>query len=417
MRKKEVMDRFNLDKQFIFFLIQNIIIGICSLIDTGFGNQLGTDTICVLSAYTVLTWLIQAIYKIGSFAFNVVLKDAKLCLYIQTTISIILSIMMIIASNKLPYLYTLTNSQYELFKRVLIVHAILLPFEATGEYLKKYLILKCKNKLSMQGNIIFYTIMITTDAYVVYTSGDLSKLMLCTIICYTIYDGYIIIRSEILKESIKGITINRILELIKYGSDVSFDRITASLGVLVYNVYASKLGSQDYSIHAVCCSVAIFGEQFTNALYIYEIVKLKEYKDKTEKFKKCIHIAKKYIVMLVVSSYIMRTSLMVFMHGEVDIIRCVKYSMLYNTNILVLILYEPMKAYLMSCKETKYLRIGGILSIVSRIITAMTAYYSGLGLKMLGIVMTVDFGIRGVYYWYSSKCILRKEKLNRLGID
>lgn len=54
MKIKDFFIPHKIDRQFLFFLMQNVFVGICGMVDTGFGNHIDIDSVCVLPAYTVI---------------------------------------------------------------------------------------------------------------------------------------------------------------------------------------------------------------------------------------------------------------------------------------------------------------------------------------------------------------------------
>lgn len=174
--KKKIQDFFiphKMDRQFLFFLMQNVFIGICGMVDTGFGNRIDIDSVCVLAAYTVITWTTYHCYFIGAYAYRVVLDKAKMCFLIQVAAGIFCGIFVYTMSGKLPHLYDLTDNQYLLFTDCLKIHAISCPVRAITEFLSNYVEYNCKNKQSLIGNLIYYSAMIITDALVIFAGGNL----------------------------------------------------------------------------------------------------------------------------------------------------------------------------------------------------------------------------------------------------
>lgn len=403
-----------MDKQFLFFLIQNIFIGICGLIDTAFGNHIDLDSICVLSAYTVITWTTYCIYSIGSYAYRVVLDKAKSCFLIQVAASVVLGILLVLLSDRIPHIYSLTPEQYQLFSDCLRVHAISLPVLGIREFLGNYAEYLCKNRQAIRGNIILYGLMIITDAVVFYLHGNLVHLLVCTGICSLAYSVYMIFSTGFLREPFHPDWPD-IVQLLKYGRDTCIDRITGKVATIVFNIYASRLGTHLYSIHAVCYALGVFTENGTNALFTYQVVSLAG-QTNDDKFSACRKIARKYALFLLLLSYLICYVLLLFLHGNVDIKDCLFYTGVYCTEIIALLLYEPMKAYLTSMKETKYLRYGGIFGIFVRIPIALIGYYMGLGLFPFAIASTMDFAARGIYFYCCGRKIRRhlwKEGLER----
>lgn len=402
---------FKFNRQFMFFLLQNVFVGICGLIDTGFGNQINIDSVCVLSAYTVITWTTYCTYSIGSYAYRVVLSKAKSCFLIQVFVSVLLGILVYTLSPIIPHIYSLTDVQYTLFEQCLKIHAISCPILGIREFLSNYVEYQCKNKQAITGNVILYGTMIATDAFVICHHGSLAELLWFTLLCSLIYSVYELFFSGFLKEPFR-FDIYEIKELLKHGSNTCFDRIAGKVATIVFNIYVSKLGTGLYAIHSVCYAIGIFSENFTNALFTYEVITLAN--KSSYKFKYCIKIIQKYAIFLIIASYVICYGLLLFTHGAVPLQSCLLYTGLYCTEIFALLLYEPMKAYLTSVQQTHYLRYGGMVGIMVRIPITIIGYYAGMGLFIFSIASTIDFAARGVYFYICSKKFRRKSAIGCL---
>lgn len=55
-----------MSKQYLFFMLQNLFIGICGLVDTAFGNHIDLDSLCVMSAFSVISLTTYVTYCTGT---------------------------------------------------------------------------------------------------------------------------------------------------------------------------------------------------------------------------------------------------------------------------------------------------------------------------------------------------------------
>lgn len=83
-------------KQFLIFLFTGVSIAILDLVDSAFGNQISLDSICVMSAFTVLYWCFSALCTVGEYAYRVKLKYESECFTLQVTITLICSFILIV---------------------------------------------------------------------------------------------------------------------------------------------------------------------------------------------------------------------------------------------------------------------------------------------------------------------------------
>lgn len=73
-------------RQFFIFLFTGASIAILDLIDSAFGNHISLDSICVMSAFTVIYWCVDCICKAGEYAYRVKLKYESECFVFQVAI-------------------------------------------------------------------------------------------------------------------------------------------------------------------------------------------------------------------------------------------------------------------------------------------------------------------------------------------
>lgn len=400
-------------KQLIIYVFSGLFIAIGSLIDTAFGNHLGIDSICVLSAYTIITWITYVVYSIGSYGYRVLLSEAKSCFLCQIIISVIVGIIVFILSNIIPHLYSLTSYQYALFARCLRVHAVSVPFLAVGEYLLNYITLKCNNKLMWIVTIIFYVQMIISDYIVVKFDMGLEWLIVVTGFSYVVQDIILLVFSGIFKEK-ENISVHGIKECIHHGKRIVIDRLLGKVATIVFNIYASKLDTQLYAIHSVCYSLGVTTEYFTNACYNFQVVELSKQKSVTDKYNRMKYLAKKYYVWIGLVSTLFCLIMMFFTHGDINIKTCWLFVLIYSSQAWLIQLYENYRAFLTVIQNTRYLMWGGLFGIFVRIPVTLISYYTGLGLIGFGLASGIDFFARGIYFMICVKrgvlsCNITKE--------
>lgn len=83
-------------KQFFIFLFTGLSIAILDLIDTAFGNQISLDSICVMSAMSILYWCINCICRIGEYTYSIKMKYENESFILEMIATIICSILVII---------------------------------------------------------------------------------------------------------------------------------------------------------------------------------------------------------------------------------------------------------------------------------------------------------------------------------
>ena len=167
-------------KQFLIFLFTGASIAILDLVDSAFGNQISLDSICVMSAFTVLYWCFSALCTVGEYAYRVKLKYESECFTLQVTITLICSFILIVFRVPLSHIYSLTDTQYDLLAMCLLCKGICLIFGKLETFFRTYIALSCQNKHIIISNIIFYLTMIVADAIVIALHGECYHLVITT---------------------------------------------------------------------------------------------------------------------------------------------------------------------------------------------------------------------------------------------
>lgn len=394
-------------RQLWMFIFQGMFVSVCSLIDTAFGNGISMDSICVLSAYTVITWITYCTYSVGVYGYRTLLSNVRSCFLVEIVVALMVSIVVIAFSKWIPFIYSLTEYQNHLFSECLVAHGVSIIFLAMGEFLYNYVQLKYKNTLIWWSNIVFYTIMFLLDWLVVKNNLELNYIVYATGISYVLYDVILLIFSGILKEK-DSITLMGIKECFKHGGRILLDRLLGKVATVVFNIYASKLGTELYAIHSICYSLSTNTENITNACYNFQIVRLSEKASTEEKYKVMDQLGKKYYWKVSIISTCFCCILMLFIHGGINLSKLLLYVFIYASQAWMIQLYENHRAFLTSIKETRCLMFGGLFGILVRIPITLVSYYSGLGLIGFGFAPGIDFLVRGIYLKLCSKNILQK---------
>lgn len=395
-------------KQLSLFLVNYIACGIAELIDSAFGNHINIDSVVVLSAFTILTWVFNTVSHVGGYAYQNSRKDAKLNLYINAIASIIIGILLFNFNYYIIHLFSLTESQYILFNKTIKVYALTLPFVSIGKFIDDYLMLNCKNKESITGNTVFYILMILIDAIVIKIEGSLPLLIFGTGICYLVYDIMIIIWTKLYKEK-QQYEIDSILKSLKTSTAMIFDKLTGKVATIIFNIFVSKLGTELYAIHSICYALEVFTEYGTSAFHMYCMVTLPK-QNKQIRLEYLHKIMKQYTPYIIIINYIACGLLLLVTHGVVDLRTCALYAILYCSQSIFIIPYESYRAYLLTEHKVNYLAFGGVCGILVRTPIAIGAWYFGLGLIPFSLACSIDFFIRGMYFKTCINIIKNNEK-------
>lgn len=315
-------------KQFIFLLLAGLLRGIGDQLDTAFGNNLGIDSICVLSSFIVVTWITSDIFKIGSFAVRVNTSHARNCMLLQILVSIAIAVITLVFRNQIVYIYSLTEAQRALFKRCLFIFALLLPFQAAGDFYFRWMVLKCKNKAFVITQTQFYTFMIAIDAFLFFKGCALDVLLFGTLISYVIHNILCEALLRITAEKDK-ICLSTLKADAKHGMDIVVEKFFGSIASIVYASTASTLGTEIYAIHCIGYSIVIFTNSNTSQLYNYQLTylyKIGKYKDR---YTKCCDVMKKALIPVTVICYAVGLIMLFVIHGEVPLSAVIIPTLIY----------------------------------------------------------------------------------------
>lgn len=256
-------------KQFLIFLFTGASIAILDLVDSAFGNQISLDSICVMSAFTVLYWCFSALCTVGEYAYRVKLKYESECFTLQVTITLICSFILIVFRVPLSHIYSLTDTQYDLLAMCLLCKGICLIFGKLETFFRTYIALSCQNKHIIISNIIFYSTMIVADAIVIALHGECYHLVITTGIADAITVIYYLIfcRFKWSKPTFK-----RLKECIKCARDIVIDRVLGKVATIGFNICASHLSTDMYALHSIGYAIATSLEECTNSCYTLKII-------------------------------------------------------------------------------------------------------------------------------------------------
>ncbi len=380
----------------IGFILNEVLMGLGGSVDTAFGNSLGPDSICVLSAFTVLKWFLDKLIGLGKYGYYVVLKDEKLCLLLNVLVGAVTGITIFVLREVIPHLYTMTSEQYALFSKCLAVYSVGAVIHSISEFLYVYLLYSNKMKLVYGTNLFYYAILFVTDYAVVRKGLDLSALLACTVVCEVAYSLVIFAISDFRKTTC-DFSVKNAITSVKHGSNMMFDRVTGKIATLFFQCFASRLGTELFAIHSVCYSVAVLMEAYTNALHVFTLNRLSKVKGFLRKYKTHLWIFKKYGFLILSLVAISILPALLLLHGSVPVKSCIPFVFVYCLDLVSLLFYEVSAACLTSAQRTGILKFDGVIGIVVRIpITPSTVAFHW-GPAGFAISVILDFGSRALY--------------------
>lgn len=392
-------------KQLIIIILQGLFNAVCNRIDNSFGNNMSVDAVCVLTSLFIVNCVVGEVYSLGINAYNVLQSKAKECLLVSIVLGGVMGLVLFIFSNWIPYVFSLTATQRVLFSKCLKVRACYCVLATAGDFMERYMLIKCRNKKLFLNDVVFWTIMFLFDTWVVVSGQDLPWLIGTTGVSYFVYCITLLFSSGILKESFQW-SLQVLKEILKHGGNVCLESLFSRLGAITYTLYISQLGTKLYAIHGVCYSVLLFADSFSIYFNTFQIIQLKKVKE-SERFALCKKLNRKYGVFIVTLSYLSVPIILLLLHGKVNYWDCFLYSFLYCSDLVPFFFFESAQAYLTVQQQSKFLRYGGIIGVVVKVVFVIVCYYSRGGLFLFAFIFPLDKLIRAVYlYW----CSVRTER-------
>lgn len=393
-------------RQFFVFLFTGASIAILDLIDSAFGNHISLDSICVMSAFTVIYWCADCVCKAGEYAYRVKLKYESECFVFQVAITLLCSFILIAFRVPIARIYSLTDTQYELLSMCLFYKGLCLIFGKLESFYRNYIALTCQNKHIVVSNIIFYVTMIGADALVIAFGGECYHLVIATGVADAITVVYYLIFCRF---KWKKPTFERLKECVSCAKDIVIDRVLGKVATVVFNICASHLQTEIYALHSIGYAIASSLEECTNCCYTFQIVRLKAIDNLKEKYDMCKKLSKQVFIPTVLVAYGVAILMVLPMKGVVDFKSALIITLLYNTQCILLQLYENHRGFLTSCGATECLRLGGLFGILVRIPIAIISITTHIGIYGFALGSGIDFFIRGLYYKYKSINLVNKE--------
>lgn len=385
-------------RQFLFFVFQAVYTILANVIDDGFANKVSIDSVIAYGSYIPMIWVFQSVYNIGKYAYINTQKEEKTCMLLGFLSSIFMLLLGLPIYRSVHILYHLTDPQIDIFNKLMLCYLFTIPFRQIGDYLNTYLMCQFENKTVFVADIMYWVIAIALDMFVYVNGYPVHYLVVTTGIAYFVYDAFLLYCSRILK---KKIDMEFMKEAFSKGKDIVIDRLMGKVATLSYGAMAARLDTRLYAIHCVVYGIICNSEEFTNNFGVYCLARLKFMNRKLMTGAKIL--IKKYGLLLFCIEYSFAYVFLLFYHGAVPLSDCLVWLAVYMTDCISLLFYEVYKSILSCYGRTEYLRYGGVIGIFIRIPVAFVMWKCGFGLIGFGLACTIDFGLRGLYYYCMAK--------------
>lgn len=290
----------------------------------------------------------------------------------------------------------------------LFYKGLCLIFGKLESFYRNYIALTYQNKHIIVSNIIFYVTMIGADALVIALGGECYHLVIATGVADAITVAYYLIFCRF---KWKKPTFGRLKECILCAKDIVIDRVLGKVATVVFNICASHLQTEIYALHSIGYAIATSLEECTNCCYTFQIVRLKAIDNLREKYQMCKKVSRQVFISTILVCSGVAVLMVLPMKGVVDFKSALVITLLYNTQCILLQLYENHRGFLTSCGATECLRLGGLFGILVRVPIAVISIITPIGIYGFALGSGIDFFVRGLYYKYKSINLVNKEEV------
>lgn len=388
--------------QFLIYGLTALGTAVFDLIDSAFGNNLGIDSICVMSSVIVITWCMGVAGNLGRFAFDVKQSCVADCAVLQLIASVVVGGIVWVLQGVIPHVYSLTAVQYALMQKCLAVYAIFFPIKSMACFFRNVVACQSRIKLHCGITVIFYSIMIALDVLVIVCNGECYHLVLTTGISYTV----MLILYLVLAKALAGIgkpSLTGIMGVWCCAKEVLCERVLGKVTTVAFGALASRLGTRNYALHSIAYSLAVGTEYVTSEWQRMQLITLKGTEVLYKKWQQCKSLGKKMFVPGIVMCYLSVLVLIIPLHGECDLVDSFWFSCLYSTQCFAMALFENSRGFLMSAGQTGMLKCGSLIGILIRIPIALLGAFTPLGIYAFAFASFIDYALRGLFFVHVAK--------------
>lgn len=393
--------------EFLSLLVSFLIMAIADSIDVAFGNNISIDSVVVIGCAVSFLSVVQSATRIGAYSYRIMRVEESKCLFVDLILGFLTGFLVLIFKDTIVNLYSITYEQKELFKKLLSTFIIYIPCHFIGNACFEMIRLKGDLKFYRKCMVIFYSLLISSDAIIYFTLKNLALMYVFTALCQMVIVIMFLCKYKV---KYKKIDKNFINNAVKYGLPVCAERLLNGVCLMSYGVMASKMGNINFAIHSVLYGSIYNAEQVTNAYNSAMMIVLplnKGYEETKNNLKSWS--MRLFPIMLV--AYICYSMVSIFIYrGKVDLYSCFPWFFFYMLEFFGLFVYENSKVLTINQKVCKFLPFGCILGFAFR----MTISYIGIIIKIplafFGIGLMCDWAIRGMFYGTTLRLHIKTKK-------
>ena len=389
------------------------------LVDKSISNSIRKTALVVFSSFITLNWAINTLQACMASSHNIVLVRNKLDfkdintsgLFLELIFSLFTGILIFCFAHNITYIYKLDNDARNILTTILRLKAIELPLVAVGYIAENDLKAKGKTKMIFIIIVISSVINIIGDIVSVKMGYNEIGIYLATIISTLINTILLFVSSKFKLGRVKKVYVK---EMLKYGKDLTFNKIIQRIVNLTYTSIASSFGTTIYTIHCACITVSDTLSEIISGYYSGLIINYSnDIENENKGLLKKVDLIGGYgtlfsIIFLIVMMY----PSWLFLARTVPWSDCNPYIWFYSIEFIMEVASSNYRAYLSANKDTKAIRnvalIGGICV---RIPLTLLFRKLGFGLLGLSLLCGIDRIVRLIYLRIYIKIKARKKLL------
>ena len=382
-------------KEFISILISFIFMSIADSIDSAFNNLISIDAIVVSGSFLLIDPIFKSFSEIGLYTYRTTRKNEWSYLWFNILFALLMGFIVLLCRGLIINIFDLTNIQKDMLSVLLAFYIGYLVLGRLANAIFEMIRLKGELKLYRKSLIVYYISLIGLDALAYLLTKNLILLFVATMISWIVSIVYMLYHLKLKfefpnKESLKNV--------IKYGLPYSSERLLSRIFLLLYGVVASRLGTEQYSIHTICYAICLTLEIITNAYQATLMIKVPIEGSYDEQYKSMINMKKKCFPLIVLLNYIFAIVYLIIQHGSLPIDKCFPYIIFYTFGVFGLYQYESYKTLCITQGKTKILLLGSTIGSCIRVIICYLFYNTSIALFVFGVVNFMDFYIRSIIY-------------------
>ncbi len=389
------------------------------LVDKSISNSIRKTALVVFSSFITLNWAINTLQACMASSHNIVLVRNKLDfkdintsgLFLELIFSLFTGILIFCFAHNITYIYKLDNDARNILTTILRLKAIELPLVAVGYIAENDLKAKGKTKMIFIIIVISSVINIIGDIVSVKMGYNEIGIYLATIISTLINTILLFVSSKFKLGRVKKVYVK---EMLKYGKDLTFNKIIQRIVNLTYTSIASSFGTTIYTIHCACITVSDTLSEIISGYYSGLIINYSDDIENENKglLKKVDLIGGYGTLFSIIFLIVMMYPSWLFLARTVPWSDCNPYIWFYSIEFIMEVASSNYRAYLSANKDTKAIRnvalIGGICVRIP-----LTFLFRKLGFGLLGLSLLcgIDRIVRLIYLRIYIKIKARKKLL------